>query len=363
MTGVKVSTQPTISLTANAATDTGRIKYVESVTHTAASLGTASTGTVSISGGSYSGTTKYMKVSTTAADTGTVGIYGGSGSLTSDTTSTNGIKYVEAQGTFSAGTTPPKSASFSGTAATITPTLTGSLSGTCLTLSITGASYTPAGSVSLTAGTAPSLGAATTKYLHHTHTAASLTGTKTFATNGVKAVSLSASTTSTDGPAYTESISGSAPSLGGTKTFVTGYSSFSGGSITPTTKYLSASAKGTAVSADGTASVAPFEHTHNYSGSSKTANNDGTAVTAITGFPNFSGGSGTVKYLHHTHSGASASGTTTAVTGISTSKLATTSAAKHTHTHSYGSSTALTTGSNSGSAVAAVTAVNSAKES
>lgn len=67
LTGVKVTVQPTIGLTANTATATGRITYVESIS-------------------------------------------GGSGSLTSDTTSTNGIKYVEAQGTFSAGTTPPKSA-------------------------------------------------------------------------------------------------------------------------------------------------------------------------------------------------------------------------------------------------------------
>jgi hypothetical protein len=219
LTGVKVTAQPTIGLTANTETATGRIKYVESIS-------------------------------------------GGSGSLTSDTTSTNGIKYVEAQGTFSAGTTPPKSASFSGTAATITPTLTGTLNGTCLTLSITGASYTPAGSVSFTAGTAPSLGAATTKYLHHAHTAASAT-----------------------------------------------------------TKYLSASASGTAVGANGTASVAPSGHTHTYDKTTSITLTAGTApsMNFNTGsssdtpyISEVSGGSAvsaTTKYLHHTHTSATSAGT------------------------------------------------------
>lgn len=255
LTGVKVTVQPTIGLTANTATATGRITYVESIS-------------------------------------------GGSGSLTSDTTSTNGIKYVEAQGTFSAGTTPPKSASFSGTAATITPTLTGSLSGTCLTLGITGASYTPAGSVSFTAGTAPSMGAAKTKYLHHAHTAASAT-----------------------------------------------------------TKYLSASASGTAVGANGTASVAPSGHTHTYdkttsitltAGTAPSMNFDTGTNTDTPYISAVSGGSAvsaTTKYLHHTHTGASLGTASTA------------NAAPHTHTHDYGSSTALTSSTNSGTAVAAVTEV------
>lgn len=472
-----------------------RIPVVTSVTHTAASLGTASTGTVTISGGSYSGTTKYMKVSTTAADTGTVGISGGSGSLEAYDAATNGTKKVS-NGTrigyitslSKGGYTPAGSVTLTAGTAPSMNFNTGTNTDTPYISALTNGSYTPAGSVSLTNGTAPSMGAATTKYLSasasgtavgangtgdcapnnhthtvtvsgtsgansgtgvnavnasvsgtiltlsavtaapnshthsygsstalttsanngtkvtaltgvkvtaqptisltantssatdrityvesqgtfsagttpkssasfsgtattalvtggttkymkfsagttpkssasftgtnstavvtggttyylaHGHTAASLTGTKTFNTNGVKAVSLSASTTSTDGPAYTESISGSAPSLGGTKTFVTGYGSFSGGSITPTTYYLA----------------------HGHTGAS--AKSSASAITAV-----------------------AADGTATVLTGVKASGTA--SVAPSGHTHSYGSSTALTTGNNSGSAVAAITSL------
>ena len=225
-----------------------RIPYISSLTYTPASLGNASTGTVGISGGSYNGTTKYMKVSTTNADTGTVSINGGSGNLTIDTTSTNGIGVVTSQGSFSAGSlpsltitskSPSKISSWS--AGTM---FNASVSGNILVLtagsapSLSYAAESVGSASGWSAGSLPSLGSATTKYLHHSHNAASLSGTTTFTTNGIKSVSLGASTTSSDGPAYTESISGSAPSLTGTKTFVTGYSSFSGGSMSPTTYYL-----------------------------------------------------------------------------------------------------------------------------
>ena len=54
-----------------------------------------------------------------------------------------------------------------------------------------------------------------------THSAASLTGTKTFNTNAIKDVTLSASTTSTDGPKYIEDVTHTAASLTGTTTFNT----------------------------------------------------------------------------------------------------------------------------------------------
>lgn len=54
-----------------------------------------------------------------------------------------------------------------------------------------------------------------------THSAASLTGTKTFNTDAIKNVTLSASTTSTDGPKYIEDVSHTAASLTGTTTFNT----------------------------------------------------------------------------------------------------------------------------------------------
>ena len=99
-------------------------------------------------------------------------------------------------------------------------------------------------SVTLSASTTSTDGPA---YLEDvTHTAASLTGTKTFNTDAIKSVTLSESTNSSDGPiyvkdltgaisgvtlsestvssdgpAYLKSISGSAPSLGGTTSFNT----------------------------------------------------------------------------------------------------------------------------------------------
>lgn len=226
-----------------------RIPYISGLTYTPASLGNASTGTVGISGGSYNGTTKYMKVSITNADTGTVSINGGSGSLTVDTTSTNGIGVVTSQGSFSAGSLPSLTIT-SKSPSKISSWSAGkmfnaSVSGNILVLdagsapSLSYAAESVGSASGWSAGSLPSLGSATTKYLHHSHTGASLSGTTTFTTNGIKAVSLNTSTTtSTDALAYTESISGSAPSLTGTKTFVTGYNSFSGGSMSPTTYYL-----------------------------------------------------------------------------------------------------------------------------
>ena len=242
-----------------------RIPYISGLTYTPASLGNASTGTVGISGGSYSGTTKYMKVSTTNADTGTVSINGGSGSLSIDTTSTNGIGVVTSQGSFKAGSLPSLTIT-SKSPSKISSWSAGkmfkaSVSGNILVLdagsapSLSYAAESVGSASEWSAGSLPSLGSATTKYLHHSHTAASLSGTTTFTTNGIKAVSLSTSTTSADGPAYTESISGSAPSLTGTKTFVTGYNSFSGGSISPTTYYLAHGHKSASLGSASTGTV------------------------------------------------------------------------------------------------------------
>jgi hypothetical protein len=212
------------STSGNVKTSSGRVPYIADVTHTAASL---------------TGTTTFV-----------ASISGGSGNLTSDTTSTNGIKYVEAQGAFTAGTTPPKSA-----APTNTSTNTGSSSGTTgtiasysngvLTINATvnsGAhthTYDKTTAVTLTAGTAPSMGAATTKYLHHTHTAAS-------GTNGTVGIS--------------------------------------GGSVNKTTYYLEHAHTGASLGSPTTANAAPHTHTHSYGSSTAltTGNNSGTAVAAVT---------------------------------------------------------------------------------
>lgn len=512
-----------VSLTANTSTATGRIKYVEDISSTPASLGGTTTfvtsiaggsgslksynastnGTVqtssgrvpyvhSISAGSASGTgagsaaphnhthsyakntysltgsnsqhsTKYMKVTTQAASTGTVTLDQGSGSLTNTGTSTTGIKFVEAQGTLTPGTTPVEEATFAGvktndlvTSATTkyahwstgslpeliittqkphkitgwnpgttpvasaavshTSTASGSSSGTSgelasysagvLTInktvnsgahthtydkanqsvslapgtapsltysevSIGSASgwsagslpswsinttstngtavitavqkgdYTPGGGITLKRGTAPSLGAATTKYLLHSHVVPQLGGTTTFATNGLRSVVLSGTTTSTDGPAYVASMTNSNLSLSsGTENTTTGENS------------------GTAVSTiGGVAYTAPTATTyyldHAHTGAS--VSNTGTVTV--------SGGttSATLKYLsaapdHTATPSVTNSGTNfNAATAVAITNTG--NAAPANHTHNYGSDTALTTGANSGTAIAAVTEI------
>ena len=128
------------TLSVSTTTSTGAVKYVESVTHKAATLGgitsfntdaykasvtgttlvltSAAKGTVTISGGSVTPDTKYVKVATTAASKGTVTISGGA--------VTPVTKYMGHSKT-AAKITP----SFTGTAATLShsvtqPTFTGS---------------------------------------------------------------------------------------------------------------------------------------------------------------------------------------------------------------------------------------------
>jgi hypothetical protein len=184
-----------------------------------------------------------MKVSTTAADTGTVGISGGSGSLEAYDAATGGNKKVS-NGTrigfitslSKSGYTPAGSVTLNnGTAPSFNPD-TGVNTDTPYISSLTKGDYTPAGSVTLTAGTAPSMGNATTKY-------------------------------------------------------------------------LSASASGTAVGANGTGSVAPSGHTHTVTVSGTTGANSGDAVKAVTGYSSFSGGSLTGTKTFNTDAIKSVGGT------------------------------------------------------
>ena len=188
---VSITPEGSVSLGANT-TAAGGVKYVDSVTHTAAS-GTSTEGFVT-------------------------GISGGSGSLTSDTTATNGIKYVDsvthtaASGTvkyihWDAGSLPTSNAVSNvrtGGSTSTAAKLTGSVSNKTLTISAaTSSSYlTGTGTATInsmsSAGSLPSLifnttaaegekyitsvsGGSitpTTKYLHHTHTGASASATK-----------------------------------------------------------------------------------------------------------------------------------------------------------------------------------------
>ena len=263
-------------------------------------------------------------------------INAGSGSLTSDTTSTNGIKYVESVTHTAASLGSPSTSSAAPGGHTHT--------------------YDKASTLDMGVNTTSTGG---TKFIQDvSHTAASLTGTTTFNTDAIKSVALSASTTSTDGPTYVQSISGSAPSLGGTKTFVTGVTAGSGSLTSNTTstggiKYVEsvssnsvsseegdvassghthtytkptgvslgsnttasggvayvASISSSAASASGTKSAAPGGHTHTFSGVSEI--NSGTPVTAVTG--------------------VGADGTATVLTGVKATGTYSVAPVSHTH--------------------------------
>ena len=164
-----------------------------------------------------------------------------------------------------------------------------------------------------------------------THTAASLTGTKTFNTDAIKAVSLSASTTTSDGPQYVQAISYTAPSLTGTKTFATSgltgsYSDgvltlaaagtatvgISGGSCTPTTRYMktTTTAANTGTVGISGGSVTPVTK---YMKATTTAASTGTvglSSTAASLSTATTTSTGAIEYISAV-SGGSASGTVT----------------------------------------------------
>lgn len=188
-------------------------------------------------------------VSVSGSDTFVKTINGGSGNLTSDTTATNGIQYVES--------VTHSEASLTGTKTFNTDAIK---------------------DITLSASDATADGP---KYVESiTHTAATLSGTTSFNTDAIKSVTLSASDNSSEGPKYVESISGSAPSLTGDKTFVKAQGTLSGGSgsleaydaATNGTKKVSdgtrvpfvAGISNTGASASGTAKAGSETHTHTY---------------------------------------------------------------------------------------------------
>ncbi len=255
-----------------------------------------------------SGTTGNNSGNAVAAVTGYNSFSGGDGSLTSDTTSANGIKYVEAQGTFAAGTTPPASASFSGKPAT-----SGANSGTAVN-AVTAVEITTTGSaapgghkhnydkttgVTLTANNATDTGRI--QYVQSiSGTKPSLTGTKTFVT-GVDegSGSLTSNTTATNGIQYVEAVAlaaGTPPPASASPTHTSTNSGSSGAGTSTTIA---------SVSDDGvlilTASVnTATAHTHTYDKATGVTLTAGTAPSLSTN---------TTKYLHHTHTSAKSKGT------------------------------------------------------
>ena len=342
---------PIYSLDSSDSASSGAFEYVESVSSTGASDSGKymhfSAGTTPASGATPGHTSTTSGANSGSAVTVVTGITAGSGSLTSDTTSSGGIEYLEGATltaaslgtadtgtvTVSGGTTTPTtkylSASFSGTAATITPTLSAgttkylsaAFSGSSATSEANSGSavaaytsVTTAGSVSASRSTSgsgtsarrtltishsdPTFGTTNAAPNAHTH-AVTATGSVSLTANDSTATGrityLQAQGTIT-GASYTpagsitltendstdtgritfvKSISSTAASLGGTTTFVTGYSGFDGGSLTPTTKYLHHTH--TSASASGTGSAAPNEHTHSYDKTTSVSLTAGTA--------------------------------------------------------------------------------------
>lgn len=239
-------------------------------------------------------------------------------------TSTDGVEYVEDITTnsspatskyihWSAGTTPKSSA-----APTHTPTNTGNNSGDKVEAIIGLPNF--------------SGGSADTAYLHHTHTAASLgTPSKEDAaphnhTHNVTVNGTTAATTATAIQAYT-SISAAGKIVG------TRSESGSGASLRRT---LAVTHNDPTF---GTDNVAANSHTHSYGSTTAltTTGNSGTKVEAVTGYPNFSGGSGSL--IKNT---TQDTGDLIYVYGHTPASLGTLSkgdAAPHEHTHSYDKTT------------------------
>lgn len=404
--------------------------------------GTAVTVVTGISGGGVNKTTKYLhKTTTNAAPNGHTHSYTPSGTvgLGSNTTASGGVQYIESVGTFSAGTTPPASATpthtatatnansgtkvvavtgypdFSGGALTGTTTFvtdrgtftagSGSLesydaatngnkkvaNGTRIPYvaaqgTITGASYTPDGSVTLNAGTAPSLGDATTRYLSAAPSNESTaTGSATVATGGTtKYLSVSRTTSGSGTGARStlvftsggdSAVSGAAMNMAYTESVTTGththtYDKTTGVSLAANAE--TATGRITYVQAQGTFTAGTTPPA--------SASFSGTAATIT---PTIS--DPTIYYLAHSHSAPGLTAQTTKSVGFTAASLgdpSTGDAAPNGHTHSYSKTTGITltagtapsltdatikyfhpsftgtqdsTGVNSGTAVAAIT--------
>lgn len=154
---------------------------------------------------------------------------------------------------------------------------------------------------------------------------------------------------------YVQGVSYTAPASSGTATVVT---SISGGSGSLTSNDTASGgiayiASATAPTLSGDA--APNGHTHSITVSGTTGANSGTAVAAVTGYGSFSGGSGSFSATRSTSgSGDTARRTLTfshTHTAASLGSPSTSNVAPNNHTHSYGSSTALTSSTNSGTKV------------
>ena len=161
--------------------------------------------------------------------------------------------------------------------------------------------------------------------------APSLGGTKTFNTDAIKSVTLSNDATSTTGPTYVQSISGSAPSLGGTTSFNT--DAIKTASLTGTTTFGTAFTVSNGILSLSTGTVgitttAATKATVTISGGSYTATTKymkATGNAAGTGTVSISGGSysATTKYLTGSGDAASTGSVSWTAAALGTANTAT----------------------------------------
>ena len=375
LTGVKVTVQPTVTLTANAETDTGRITYVESAsasnTNVKATASGANTawnskdqktvitsypGTTGSAASSVTPTTKKLATTTITGVSGSTnitpvesrssqttadgtwtavasGATGANNNLLANVSVSNGVLTIGAatldtQTTYSAGA-PRSSLAVPTAASSATRVATGSVN----TTDTSGASIVTDVAVGDTVTVLTGLGTPTTANVIGSSSTFTVTqptvALSTGATAGTGVVSLTNDISPTT-KYMSAAASGTAVGANGTANVIGASSTFthtnptvtiaSGttGDVTVatgigagTTKYLSASATGTAVGANGTASVVGSDATISYTDPTITLATGSTGdVTVATG--------GTTKYMAATASGTAVTPSTTNIKATAT---------------------------------------------
>ena len=293
LTGVQVTAQPTVSLTANTATATGRIKYVEAITPTGAS-GTSSTLTATATGGAVSAnaddtvtaltglgapstgtavsgvsTSKLVTTSVTGVS-GSTSVTGVSGSVSvtgvqsttttaskataaaSQTTATGGYTASATNTDWLMGATVQNEVLSFG-AATLNTQTTTQFTFADVTVPIKATSATTVPKAAGSATTVPIAATATTVATGALSTSGTGATVATGSSGTITAVTGYPNVTTDDVLGADTTFDVTQPTI--TPSLSSVITAVSGGTTTATTKYLSASASGTAVGANGTASV------------------------------------------------------------------------------------------------------------
>ena len=332
-TGITSVTQPTVALSAESSSATGRAQYVQSVSTTKAKA-TASGGDVAWN--SKDSKTVLTGVQVTAQPTVTLTANGSTG--------TGRITYVESQGsatTTKISATADITGKTSSAASSVTPTTkklaTTTITGVNGSTNITPVESRSSQTTATGAGTSSTtntdwlkgvsvsnetlvIGAATlnTQTTYSAGSPRASLAVPTAASSATRVATGSVNTTDTNGASIVTDVA-----VGDTVTVVTSapaitISSGSTGDVTvatgigaATTKYMSASASGTTVGSNGTASVIGADSTFSVTQPSVTLATDANGdITVATG--------GTTKYMAATASGAAVTPTTTKIKATAT---------------------------------------------